>query len=135
MFENKNQLRQWKFNWRILLWSYRVSISDTQWTTSILNLLHSNIIMHILHTCLYIFPKVLTRRICLTIKNLFSCDYFLCSCDPKCLMLVTVMGQRVNKNLEVFKNSIRISKHTPWITDSTVAKSEKWKLFKVNLHY
>ena len=33
--------------------------------------LHPNISMHILHTVLYIFLKVLTRRICLTIKSLF----------------------------------------------------------------
>ena len=32
--------------------------------------LHPNISMHILHTVLYTNPKVLTRRICLTIKNL-----------------------------------------------------------------
>ena len=31
-----------------------------------LNPSHSNIIMHILHTVLYTFPRVLTRRICLT---------------------------------------------------------------------
>ena len=34
--------------------------------------LHPNINMHILHTVLYTFPKVLTRRICLTIKSFFS---------------------------------------------------------------
>ena len=34
--------------------------------------LHPNISMHILHTVLYRFPKVLTRRICLTIKSFFS---------------------------------------------------------------
>ena len=47
------------------------------------NPLHPNISMHILHTVLYIFPKVLTRRICLTIKSfsgwqsfpLFSCPF------------------------------------------------------------
>ena len=33
--------------------------------------LHPNISMHILHTVLYMFLKVLTRRICLTIKSLF----------------------------------------------------------------
>ena len=33
------------------------------------NPLHPNISMHILHTVLYTFPKVLTRRICLTIKS------------------------------------------------------------------
>ena len=37
-----------------------------------INPLHPNISMHILHTVLYTFPKVLTRRICLTIKSFFS---------------------------------------------------------------
>ena len=31
--------------------------------------LHPNISMHILYTVLYTNPKVLTRRICLTIKS------------------------------------------------------------------
>ena len=35
-----------------------------------LNPLHPNIIMHILHTVLYTIAKVLTRRICLTVKIL-----------------------------------------------------------------
>ena len=34
--------------------------------------LHSNISIHILHTVLLTFPRVLTRRICLTIKSFFS---------------------------------------------------------------
>ena len=34
--------------------------------------LQPNISMHILHTVLYTFLKVLTRRICLTIKSFFS---------------------------------------------------------------
>ena len=34
--------------------------------------LYPNISMHILHTVLYTFPKVLTRRICLTIKCFFT---------------------------------------------------------------
>ena len=37
------------------------------------DLLHPNISMHILHTDLYTFPRVLTRRICQTIKSLCSC--------------------------------------------------------------
>ena len=37
-----------------------------------LNPLHPNISMHILHTVLYTYRKVLTRRICLTIRSLFS---------------------------------------------------------------
>ena len=38
-----------------------------------INLLHSNISMHLLHTVPYAFPKTLSRRICLTIKSFFSC--------------------------------------------------------------
>ena len=34
--------------------------------------LHPNISMHILHTVLYTCPKVLTGRICLTIKRFFG---------------------------------------------------------------
>ena len=36
------------------------------------NPLHPNISMHILHTVLYTFPNVLTRRICLTIEKFFN---------------------------------------------------------------
>ena len=42
------------------------------WTSSsCLNPLHANISMHILHTIINTFPKVLTRRICLLIKSFF----------------------------------------------------------------
>ena len=34
--------------------------------------LHPNISIHILHTVLYTFPKMLKKRICLTINGLFS---------------------------------------------------------------
>ena len=44
------------------------------------NPLHPNISMHILHTVLYTFPKVLTRRIYLTNKSLVG-DHFLYSHD------------------------------------------------------
>ena len=36
------------------------------------NPLHTKISMHILHNVLYTFPKVLTRRICLTIMSSFT---------------------------------------------------------------
>ena len=39
---------------------------------NLFNHLHPNISMHILHTVLYTFSKVLTRRICLTIKSFFT---------------------------------------------------------------
>ena len=41
--------------------------------------------MHILHTVLYTFPKVLTRRICLTIKRLFSWWSFPLFSWPSCV--------------------------------------------------
>ena len=34
-----------------------------------MNPLHPNISIHVLHTAIYTFPKVLTRRICSTIKS------------------------------------------------------------------
>ena len=40
-----------------------------------------NISVHILHTALYTFTKVLTRRICLTIRALLAVDHFLYSSD------------------------------------------------------
>ena len=42
------------------------------WLHDVFNPLHPNIRMHILHTVLYTFPDVVARRICLTIKRLFS---------------------------------------------------------------
>ena len=54
--------------------NYQMSESETcsQPRSSSLKILHHNISVHILHTILYTFPKVLTRRICLTIKSWFS---------------------------------------------------------------
>ena len=45
--------------------------------SSKLNPLHPSISIHILHTVLYRVPEVLTRRICWTIKSLFSWWSFL----------------------------------------------------------
>ena len=50
-------------------------ISDSVLITSkgcYFNPLHPNISMHILHTVLYIFPKMPTWGICLTIKSFFD---------------------------------------------------------------
>ena len=48
-----------------------VAVLDGEYYFSLIlvNPLHPNISMHILHTVLYTFPKVLTRRICLPIKS------------------------------------------------------------------
>ena len=44
---------------------------------SLFNPLHPNISMHILHTFIYKFLKVLTRRICLAIGSLMVLLWFL----------------------------------------------------------
>ena len=54
--------------------------------SSFLNSLHPNISMHILHTVLYTFPKVLTRRICLLIKSFFHWWPFPLLSWPQCAM-------------------------------------------------
>ena len=48
------------------------SLHIYNWLHDVFNLLHSNIRMCILQTVLYIFPYVLVRRICLTVKRFFS---------------------------------------------------------------
>ena len=59
-----------------------------------LNPLHLHISMHILHTVLYTFPKVRTRRICLTIKSFFGCWSFPLFLRPWCL----IQGNIVRRN-------------------------------------
>ena len=49
------------------------SVSSLENLQHPLSPLHPNISMHILHTVLYTFLKVLTRRICLTIKSFLAC--------------------------------------------------------------
>ena len=67
---------------------------------------HSNIGMHILHYVLCTFPKMLKRRICVTIKGFFSwwsfpvflwlaLMWFRCDIVRRNEMLVTVRDQRV----------------------------------------
>ena len=47
------------------------------WILLVLDPLHPNLSRHILHTVLYTFLKVQTKRICLTIKSLLSWWSFL----------------------------------------------------------
>ena len=49
---------------------------------------HPNISMHILHTVLYTFPMVLTRRLCVIITSVFGWWSFLWSMWPKCVIQV-----------------------------------------------
>ena len=70
--------------------------------------LHPNISMHILHTVLYTFHKVLTRRIIQSSRTCFVGDHFLHSCDldfwvrgdtvERNQMLITPRGQRVKRS-------------------------------------
>ena len=62
-------LRGWVLIWETAL---RVSAYSMKYGIHIIKPLHPNIRMHILHTVLYTFPKVLTRRIFLSIKSFFS---------------------------------------------------------------
>ena len=50
----------------------QVAIRKKKLISRPVNPLHPNISLHILHTVLYTFPKVLTRRFCLTTKNFFG---------------------------------------------------------------
>ena len=52
------------------------SVSSLENLQHPLSPIHPNINMHILHTVLYTFLKVLMRRICLTIKSFLACWSF-----------------------------------------------------------
>lgn len=59
----------------IAFWNHREKLHVHHWELRI-NPLHLNINIHILHSALYTFFVVLTRRICLKIKSCFSCCSF-----------------------------------------------------------
>ena len=67
------------------------------------NPLHPNISIQILHTILYTFPKVLTRIICLPIRDSFPGDHFLYSLFDSGVIL---QGKIRCKSLVVFKELI-----------------------------
>ena len=66
---------------------YQITLEISRYKTEnpfIVNPWHLSVSIHILHTVLYTFPWVLTRRICLTIRSFFrwwSFPVFLC---PSC---------------------------------------------------
>ena len=65
---------EWKKEWRDKLkneW-IPVNVRINEWKLKKFNPIHSKIRMNTLHTVLYTFPRVLTRRICLPIKSFFS---------------------------------------------------------------
>ena len=60
------------FGWLVQMWSLLIGSRKGSMWGLFLNPLHTEISMYILHTFLYPFPEVLIRRICLTIKSLYS---------------------------------------------------------------
>ena len=61
--------------------SFSVVLAVGDCWSKLINPLHFTISLHICQTVLYTFPKVLTRRICLTIKASQIGDHFLYSHD------------------------------------------------------
>ena len=60
-------------NWRLLKTVKKMSFFRRfPWRSRAFNLLYPNINMHFLHTVLYTFPEVLTRRICLKNQELYK---------------------------------------------------------------
>lgn len=59
-----------------------ISFLVSENSSALINPLHLNISIHILHTFLYTFPLELTRRIHLIIKASPATNHFLCSHDP-----------------------------------------------------
>ena len=60
-------------NWRLLETVKKISFFRRfPWRSRAFNLLYPNISMHFLHTVLYTFPEVLTRRICFKNQELYK---------------------------------------------------------------
>ena len=70
--------------WGLTRWKNKTLVTSWYCTCSI-SPLNPNISTHILYTVLYTFPKVLTRRICFTIKSFFSFWLFTLFLLPKYL--------------------------------------------------
>ena len=66
--------------------------------TVVPNPLHPNISMHILHTVLYKFPKVLTRRICIKIKSFLSWWLFALFLWPGCSIQGWFVKEKLDSN-------------------------------------
>ena len=64
--------KTWSLIWRPVLKGYVISFYILTLGVSNLNPLYPKISVHILHTVLKSFPKVLMRRICLTIRSFFG---------------------------------------------------------------
>ena len=121
--------------------SHRMDISEILFTQFILDIfilwykwfimitgssLYPNISMHILHTVLYTFPKLLTRRVYLKIESFCSCWSFPSFSWPQCL----IQGWCCKKKLEI-GHSLELKGFNLVLTlrDSFYACSGKFRLF------
>ena len=68
--------KTWSLIWRPVLKGFVISFYILTLGVSNLNPLYPKISVHILHTVLKSFPKVLMRRICLTIRSFFGWPSF-----------------------------------------------------------
>ena len=85
MYNPKGQIwKQVRGSQNVDAYASQSSVSHTVLLISVgcdMNPLHSYIRKGILHTILYTFPKVLTRRICATINSYLAAGNFLYSRD------------------------------------------------------
>ena len=94
------------------VWFRSWSMNDCNWVHKcseyLVNLLNSNISIHILHTVRFTFPLVRIRRICFTIKAAKVCDHFLYSHDlNEWFSSVTVRRNKMLITLTVLRMTIR----------------------------
>lgn len=81
----KKSVKKW-LHWKATRWKYYSSFTSDIVLPPSVNLLHLYISMQIFHSVLLSFFKVLTGRICLTIKSLSSWWSFPLLSTPKCLI-------------------------------------------------
>ena len=77
--------------WIVIKW-WQSADKALAWFFFYINPLQPNIRAYILHTALCTFPRVLTRRICLTIKSLFSWWSFPFSRDLNAIFMVVLFS-------------------------------------------
>ena len=81
-----SRLYGWELKDRVIAWNTDPFTFKRREHTSTFDHLHPKISIHILHTVLYKFPKVLRRRICLTIKSSCTCWSFTLFSWPQCMI-------------------------------------------------
>ena len=95
--------------------------------------LHPKISMHILHTVLYTFPKVLTRRICSKIKSSFS--WWLFNIKIKVVLIIKLLKLLIIKvaKVPIFLSSLELWQYLslPWKVAKVPRKREILELWQL----